>query len=91
MKKHSIKMRYTSPYLIDENSKIANSFGAKTTPHIFLLNNKRILVYKGAIDDNYKDATLVKTKYVENAVDALLTGTPVKVTKTKAIGCSIKV
>ena len=47
--------------------------------------------YIGAIDDNYKDAALVKKKYVENAVDALLNGVPLDVTKTKAIGCSIKI
>jgi len=47
--------------------------------------------YIGAIDDNYKDATLVKNNYVENAVDALLKGVPLEVQKTKAIGCSIKI
>ena len=47
--------------------------------------------YIGAIDDNYKDASAVTTKYVENAVDALLDGDDIKVKETRAIGCSIKV
>jgi len=46
--------------------------------------------YIGAIDDNHQDASAVKTKYVENAVDALLEGKEIKVTETRAIGCSIK-
>jgi hypothetical protein len=49
-----------------------------------------IVKYIGAIDDNYEDASAVKTKYVENAVDALVKGKEVSVKETKAIGCSIK-
>lgn len=47
--------------------------------------------YIGAIDDNYQDANAVTKKYVEDAVNALITGKEVPETKTKAIGCSIKV
>ena len=50
-----------------------------------------VVKYIGTIDDNYKDASAVKTKYVENAVDALLNGKEVEQTETKAIGCTIKV
>ena len=46
--------------------------------------------YIGAIDDNYKDASAVSRKYVEEAVDALLDGKEVAETITRAIGCSIK-
>jgi len=47
--------------------------------------------YIGAIDDNYQDADAVEVKYTEDAVDALLNGKEVPETKTRAIGCSIKV
>ena len=50
-----------------------------------------VVKYIGAIDDNYKDAEAVNTKYVEVAVDALMNGKEIKETKTRAIGCSIKV
>ena len=50
-----------------------------------------VVKYIGAIDDNYKDANAVTTKYVEKAVHALLQGKEVEQTETKAIGCSIKV
>jgi hypothetical protein len=50
-----------------------------------------VVEYIGAIDDNYEDASAVKKRYVENAVDALIAGNKVEVNYTKAIGCSIKV
>ena len=90
MKKHSIKMGYTFPYLIDKNSKIANSFGAKTTPHIFLFNKKKVLVYKGAIDDNYNSINDVTKNYLLDAMQEVSDQKGVSVSETKAVGCSIK-
>ena len=90
MKEHSRKMGYKYPYLIDRNSKIANSFGAKTTPHIFLFNKNKKLVYKGAIDDNYQSIKNVKEKYLINAITQLNNNQEIKINTTKAIGCSIK-
>ena len=82
------------PYLLDEGQKIYPQYGATKTPHVYVLQKTdkgNIVQYIGAIDDNYSDASAVKEKYVENAVDALLNGEEVKVKTTKAIGCSIKV
>ena len=90
MREHSKKMGYNYPYLIDRNSKIANSFGAKTTPHIFLFNKNKKLVYKGAIDDNYQSIKNVKEKYLINAITQLNNNEEIKINTTKAIGCSIK-
>ena len=90
MKEHAKKMGYNYPYLIDSNSKIANSFGAKTTPHIFLFNKNKKLVYKGAIDDNYQSIKNVKEKYLINAITQLNNNQEIKINTTKAIGCSIK-
>lgn len=85
---------YTFPYLVDEGQHVYLKFGATKTPHMFVLQKTKqgnMVKYIGAIDDNYKDASAVKTKYVENAVDALLKGEEIKEKETKAIGCSIKV
>ncbi len=85
---------FNFPYLIDEGQKVYPKFGAQRTPHVFILcrDNKGLKVeYIGTIDDNYEDASEVKTPYVENAVNALLSGKPVPLTYTKAIGCGIKV
>ncbi|MDO7138360.1 thioredoxin family protein [Algibacter lectus] len=94
MKKRAEEKGFTFPYLIDEKQEIYPKFGATKTPHVFVLqktNQGNEVKYIGAIDDNYKDANAVTTKYVENAVDALLNGKDVKETETRAIGCGIKV
>jgi len=82
------------PYLLDEGQKIYPQYGATKTPHVYVLQKTdkgNVVQYIGAIDDNHSDASAVKEKFVENAVDALLNGEEVKVKTTKAIGCSIKV
>ena len=90
MKTHAQEMNYRFPYLIDDKSKIANAFGAKTTPHIFLFNSNYQLVYKGAIDDNYDDINKVKEFYLKDAINQLVKGKKIKVSETKPVGCSIK-
>lgn len=90
MKKHAKKMNYRFPYLLDEKSKLANSFGAKTTPHIFMFNSNLQLAYKGAIDDNYEDINKVKEFYLEDAIQQLVKGKRIKISDTKPVGCSIK-
>ena len=90
MKKHAKKMNYRFPYLLDEKSKLANSFGAKTTPHIFMFNSNLQLAYKGAIDDNYEDINKVKEFYLEDAIQQLVKGKRIKVSETKPVGCSVK-
>jgi len=93
MKQRAQEKGFTFPYLIDEQQTVYPKFGATKTPHVFILqkgDGLNIVEYIGAIDDNYKDASAVNTKYVENAVDAMLNGEEVSPTETKAIGCSIK-
>ncbi len=77
-------------YLFDDGQKVYPQYGAERTPHIFLLDNARKVHYIGAIDDNARDASLVTTKYVENAIDALRRGEEPDPSFTKAIGCTIK-
>ena len=93
MKQRSKEKGFTFPYLFDEGQKIYPQYGATRTPHVFVLqkeNGKNIVRYIGAIDDNYADANDVSHKYVEDAVDALLSNKPVVQVTTVAIGCSIK-
>jgi peroxiredoxin len=94
MKARAKAKGFTFPYLIDAGQKIYPQYGATKTPHVYILQKTdkgNVVKYIGAIDDNYQDANAVNTKYVENAVDALLTGKDIKETQTRAIGCSIKV
>ncbi|MBL7560426.1 thioredoxin family protein [Olleya sp. YSTF-M6] len=94
MQKRADQKGFTFPYLLDAGQDIYPQYGATKTPHIYILEKTKtgnIVKYIGAIDDNYQDASQVKSKYVEDAVDTLLTGREIKVKETKAIGCSIKV
>lgn len=94
MKARAASKGFTFPYLFDDGQKIYPQYGATKTPHVYLLEKTKkgnVVRYIGAIDDNYKDADAVNTKYVEEAVDALMIGKEIKETKTRAIGCSIKV
>jgi peroxiredoxin len=87
------RKKYDFPYLADEDQEVAKAFGATVTPHVFVLRRKGpdlIVAYIGTIDDNSRNAGAVNVRYVEDAVDALLTGKKVPVAKTKAIGCGIK-
>jgi len=94
MEKRANKKGFTFPYLIDREQAVFPQYGATKTPHVYVLqknNEMHIVRYIGAIDDNYKDADKVVLKYVEDAVDALLMNRQVPVSKTRAIGCSIKI
>ena len=81
------------PYLFDPGRKISAVYGATKTPHVYLLSkngNSLKVEYIGAIDDNSEDASAVKTPYVANAIDALLSGKKPEPNTTKAIGCGVK-
>lgn len=93
MKVKAKEKGFTFPYLLDEGQKVYPQYGATKTPHVYVLQKSpkgNVVKYIGAIDDNYAEASAVKQKYVENAVDALLKNKEVSVKETKAIGCSIK-
>ena len=84
---------YTFPYLSDPTQQTTKAFGASNTPHAFVLKNEDVafkVAYIGAIDNNVRDAALADKKYIEEAVNALLSGNAVATPKTKAIGCGIK-
>lgn len=94
MKRRAAQKGFKFPYLIDQDQKISPQYGATKTPEVYVLQKTskgNEVKYIGAIDDNYQDANAVKSKYVENAVDALLSGQEIKETETRAIGCSIKI
>lgn len=90
MKEHAKKHQYRWPYLIDKESILANKFGAQTTPHVFLFDKNMKLVYKGAIDDNYKDASKVEQFYLKDAINSLAKNEEIAVKETRNLGCSIK-
>ena len=90
MVEHAKNNGYNFPYAQDPESELASAFGATKTPHIYLFNGDDKLVYRGAIDDNAKNAKEVDEPFLANAIDALLAGSPINPETTKALGCSIK-
>ena len=90
MKNHSFENKYKAPYLIDKHHKLADAFGASTTPHVFLFNHSLELVYKGAIDDNVSSKKEVKSKWANNAISSLGKGEKINTPTTRNSGCSIK-
>jgi hypothetical protein len=79
--------------LMDVDGKLGRAYGARTTPHMYLIDPQGKLVYAGAIDSKpTADPADVKTatNYVKQALDESLAGKPVSVATTRAYGCSVK-
>jgi len=87
------KNAHPSSYLIDANGKVGKLYGAKTTPHMYVIDPNGILIYKGAIDDKPSvdpgDIGGAKN-YVKSALDEAMAGQKVTTSQTKAYGCSVK-
>lgn len=80
------------PVLDDSDGKVGHEYGAKTTPHMFVIN-KGTIVYNGAIDsaNSPEQADVAKsTNYVAKALDEVLAGQPVTTPQTKPYGCGVK-
>lgn len=90
MKKHAVEAGYIMPYVMDAEHKLADAFGARTTPHVYLFDGDLRLVYRGSIDDSVNSADEVKETYLKDAIERMIEGKKIKPEITKAIGCSIK-
>lgn len=88
MKQRATSGQYKFDYLRDANQQIGRAFGATSTPHVFIIDSNRNVVYTGAFDDN-RTESLVKNHYVVDAVEALLAGKSVPVARTRQFGCAI--
>jgi peroxiredoxin len=80
-------------FLLDEDGKVGQLYGAKRTPEMYVINKDGVLVYHGAIDDKKSPdpADIAGAKnYVAAALDEVLAGKPVSTPMTEAYGCSVK-
>ncbi len=80
------------PILTDFDGKVGHNYGAKSTPHMFVIDSKGTLVYQGAIDDDARGSKSAseRTNYVAAALDQVLAGETVAKAQTKSYGCSVK-
>jgi|SRR3989339_480155 len=94
MKKVAEEKKIKFLYLYDESQKVAKDFGAVCTPDIFVYKknaeNKWILKYQGAIDDNWKDFSAVSKHYLRDAIFLLLQDKEIDFEQKASMGCSIK-
>lgn len=82
----------TQPILLDSDGKVGKSYGAKTTPHMFIVDSKGILAYAGAIDNDSKGNTAddKKVNYVKQALNEIIAGETVSTPTTQSYGCGVK-
>jgi peroxiredoxin len=81
---------FTFPYLRDATQDVAKAYGAQRTPHFFVLDRDRRVVYTGRMDDNPREADKATTRELRDALDQLLAGQPITVPVTDPIGCNVK-
>ena len=89
MKQYAKAQGYNWHYAADDKNELADAFGATRTPENFLFNKEGKLVYHGAIDDNPSESD-VKRKHLLTAMEEMLSGKEVSLTKTRSVGCGIK-
>jgi peroxiredoxin len=89
MKERAEEKGFKFDYLYDPSQEIGRAFGATVTPHAFLLDGEKKLVYVGAIDDNM-EASEVKENYLRDAIDSVLAGSNPAKESTKPAGCGIQ-
>lgn len=75
--------------LVDEDGKVGHMFGAKCTPHVFVLHKGEI-VYQGAIDNKQEKDAKEPINYVARALDEILAGKKVSTRETRPYGCPVK-
>ncbi len=90
MQEYAKEQGYKWHYVVDENSVLADAFGANRTPETFLFNKEGKLVYHGAIDDNPTNASAVGRKHLKEAINEMVAGKDVAVKTSRSVGCSIK-
>jgi peroxiredoxin len=86
MKKH----KFPWVYLYDKTQEVAKAYGALRTPHFYVFNEERKLVYTGRGVDNPRDTSKMTVNNLEMALEELTSGKPVSVPVTNPIGCNVK-
>jgi peroxiredoxin len=77
------------PYLWDETQEAARAWGARVTPHLFVLDRDRRLAYEGAPDADHRDPSQ-NAAWLRAALDAVLAGSEPEPPSTEPVGCSVK-
>lgn len=84
------KYKFPWLYLHDASQDVARAYGALRTPHFYVFDEDRKLVYTGRGVDNPRDASQATVNDLENALSELLAGRPITTPVTNPIGCNVK-
>ena len=90
MKERMKSLHFPWVYLYDESQEVARLYGALRTPHFYLFDEKRKLIYTGRGVDSPRDASRITINDLEEALEDFVKGRPVKTPLTNPIGCNIK-
>jgi peroxiredoxin len=85
--------KYPFPYLFDQGQLVTDQYGAKHTPHLFIVSKTskgNVVEYVGAIDNDPEGTKTEKTKYAEDVIASLKSNQKPAITETKEIGCTVK-
>ncbi|MEA1911464.1 MAG: thioredoxin family protein [Spirochaetota bacterium] len=77
-------------YLYDESQDTARAYGALRTPHFYVFNKKRELVYTGRAVDNPKDVSRMTVNNLDRVLDEITSGKPISTNVTNPLGCNVK-
>ena len=78
------------PYLFDESQEVAKQYDAVCTPDIYVYGTKRILLYRGRLDDNWDNPDKVSRRDLKQAIDSILSDRKITIKQIPSMGCSIK-
>jgi len=90
MVKRMEEHRFPWVYLRDETQEVAKAYGALRTPHFYVFDENRKLVYTGRGVDNPRDTSRMTVNDLDNALADIVAGRPVAVPVTNPIGCNVK-
>ncbi len=90
MVKRMKQQRFPWVYLYDQDQSVAKAYGALRTPHFYVFDEERVLVYTGRGVDSPRNVSGMTVNDLENALEELVSGRPVTVPVTNPIGCNVK-
>jgi peroxiredoxin len=90
MVKRMERNKFPWVYLYDESQAMAKAYGALRTPHFYVFDENRILVYTGRGVDNPRDTSRLTINNLDKVLDELTSGEKISVRLTNPIGCNIK-
>ncbi len=78
------------PMLVDSNGQVGRAYGARTTPHMYIIDTEGVLRYNGALDNDSSRRGIGDVNYVRQALKEILAGETVTTAETRPYGCSVK-